>query len=92
MEHTPERTRKAEARMSKPKPEDDGKTQRPTGHYYVRLGEGPEWTPCCWYLRDGFWLVPGRQRPFIDSHFTEIDERRIVREEEKPKFENLDTP
>jgi hypothetical protein len=69
--------------MSRPKPEDDGKTQRPTGHYYVRLGAGPEWTPCCWYLRDGFWLVPGRQRPFIDSHLYEIDERPIVREESK---------
>lgn len=34
-------------------------------------------------MNDGFWLVPGRQRPFIDSHFTEIDERRIVRNEDK---------
>lgn len=57
------------ANLVRPKPEDDGKTKRPTGHYYCRLGNGPEWTPCCWYLRDGFWLVPGRQRPFIDSHF-----------------------
>ena len=67
--------------ITHPKPEDDGKTQRPTGSYFCKIPKIPKMIPCCWDLDAGFWLVPGQDRPFIDSDFEEIDERRITREE-----------
>lgn len=38
------------------------------------------------------WYVPGDPNHWLKSEFIEIDERPIVREETKPKFENLDLP
>lgn len=64
-----------------PRQEDDGKTQRPSGSYWVLTGSTNPWMVAYWSLSDGFWLYPGRERLHFDSYFKAIDERRIVREE-----------
>ena len=52
---------------------------RKPGHYWVRIGTGPEFI-AFW---SGFdWLIPGRMSSRADADFAQIDERRIERDGE----------
>lgn len=66
-----------------PKQDEDGKTQRPIGNYFVKAGSSNPWVVVYWDLSDGYWLYPGRLRLHFDSYFLAIDERPITREEKE---------
>lgn len=53
--------------------------ERESGYYWVKI-KG-EWIVAQWDKSMDWWVITGNEHLFYDSDFEEIDERRIVREE-----------
>jgi len=58
----------------------DTNTTRQDGFYWIRIGEDFDWEIAFFLQRFG-WQRTGCRNANVDHDFTEIDERRIVREE-----------
>lgn len=56
--------------------------KRETGYYHVRFKDADYWEIGYWDLSDK-WLMAGFSEDFNDSHFAEIDERKIERPKQK---------